>query len=41
MVSKAALGPHEALYRAGQHKKARLPIRGMVFDDLLRRDFRP
>jgi hypothetical protein len=39
--SKAALGPHEALYRAGEHEKVRLPIRGVPFDDLRGRDFRP
>jgi hypothetical protein len=39
--SKAALGPHEALYGAGQHEKVRLPIRGVALDDLFGRNFRP
>src|SRR6478735_3395470 len=33
--SKTALGP----YRAGQHEKGTLPIRGVAFDDLFGRDF--
>src|SRR5262245_37157558 len=36
--SKPAFGPNEALDGAGQHEQVGLPVRGMMLDDLLRRD---
>ena len=36
MLLKPAFWPHETLHRVGQHEQISLPVRGIVFDDLLR-----
>ena len=36
MLLKPAFWPHETLHRVGQHEQISLPVRGVVFDDLLR-----
>src|SRR5262249_58069710 len=38
IILDAALGPHEALDRVRKHEEMGLTIRGVVLDDLLRRN---
>ena len=39
--SKAALGPHEALYSVRQHKKIRLTVRRIILNNFFRRNRKP